>query len=278
MMPKTSFPVSLHYVPAPGWRGASCTALRAGHVIAAPDYRVERQSHPGQDVLFCQSGAGSVQTLGQTAEILAGDLVWIANEKPHAHMAAPRNPWTLLWVRLDVPDPAEIRKWLFGDRFPSVAVGDRARLEAWFMRLFAAMRTRDPALDMHLHALVGELFSNVDQWRSRPAPELLPRRLRVLNASVRGSLERRWSSADLAAAIGLSPSQVRRLFRKHLRTSPRRWLTNERIVRAQDLLLHSDLPLTEIADACGFCDVYHLGKEFRRSVGIPPGAWRRRET
>jgi AraC-like DNA-binding protein len=278
MTPKTRFPVSLHYVPSPGWRGASCTVLRAGQVVAAPDYRVSRLSHPGQDILYCQSGAGLVQTLGQSARIQAGELVWIANERPHAHTAAPRNPWTLLWVRLDVPDPSEIRKWLFGDRFPSISVGDPARLEEWFVRLFAAMRSRHPALDVRLHALVGELLSGVDQWRSKPAPELMPRGLRALSESIRGSLERRWSSADLAATAELSPSQVRRLFRKHLRTSPRRWLANERIVRAQGLLLHSDMRLAEIAEACGFCDVYHLGKEFKRSVGVPPGAWRRKET
>ena len=48
-------------------------------------------------------------------------------------------------------------------------------------------------------------------------------------------------------------------------------------MRAQLLLLESGVSLARIADLCGFCDVYHLGREFKRLVGIPPAAWRRSE-
>jgi AraC-like DNA-binding protein len=35
--------------------------------------------------------------------------------------------------------------------------------------------------------------------------------------------------------------------------------------------------MAEIAEVCGFCDVYHFSREFKRSIGAPPAAWRRKE-
>jgi transcriptional regulator GlxA family with amidase domain len=70
---------------------------------------------------------------------------------------------------------------------------------------------------------------------------------------------------------------VRRLFRRHLRTSPHQWLLRERLTRAQTLMSDSPLSLAEIAELCGFCDVYHFSREFRRSIGLPPASWRKHE-
>jgi AraC-like DNA-binding protein len=75
----------------------------------------------------------------------------------------------------------------------------------------------------------------------------------------------------------LSPSQTRRLFQKTLRESPRRWLIRERLIAAQSLMIRDNDPIASIAEACGFCDVYHFGREFKRVVGASPAAWRRAE-
>ncbi|MBV8472677.1 MAG: helix-turn-helix transcriptional regulator, partial [Hyphomicrobiales bacterium] len=41
------------------------------------------------------------------------------------------------------------------------------------------------------------------------------------------------------------------------------------------LLLTTETPISEIALACGLTDQSHLTRIFKRSVGMPPAAWRR---
>ena len=277
-MPATSsFIESMHYVPETGWSRSAYTVLRAGKVAAAFDYRVSRDVHVGQDILYCLTGGGFVETLGQEFRVGAGELAWIGNERPHTHRADPRDPWTLLWFRLDGPTPAAIREKLFGDGIPRVSVADSVSLQAWFDRLFHALRGRAAGLDLRLNQLVGEFLTLIDQARWGVARDRVPEALSAAMLAVRADLGRSWNSDDLSDLAQLSPSHLRRLFAKHLRTSPHQWLLRERLTHAQALIADSTMPLAEIAEICGFCDVYHFSREFKRSVGAPPAAWRRTE-
>lgn len=277
MTAATTFVESLHWVPEGTWSSSAFVVLRAGKVVAGPDYGVVRSAHPGQDVLYCLSGSGSVRTMGQTLDLRAGQLAWIANEEPHAHCADSEFPWTLLWFRLDGPNLPAVRKRLFGGAAPCVAMPGDTVLASWFDRLFSAMRSREFGQDLRLNQLVGEFFVILDRVLASSSVSDLPELLAAVVAAMRQHPGRRWTESQLEAVSDLSGSQIRRLFRKHLRVSPRGWLRRERLMYAQSLMVDGDAKLTEIAGACGYCDVYHFTREFTRAIGVSPGAWRRGE-
>jgi transcriptional regulator GlxA family with amidase domain len=82
-------------------------------------------------------------------------------------------------------------------------------------------------------------------------------------------------NGDLAAIVNLSATYFVRLFRQATGESPLAYLRRRRIERAQQMILASDLPLCEVALACGLADQSHLTKLFRRLVGSTPAVWRR---
>jgi transcriptional regulator GlxA family with amidase domain len=65
-----------------------------------------------------------------------------------------------------------------------------------------------------------------------------------------------------------------RRFRAITGTAPATWLTHQRVLRAQQLLESTRLPVEEVARQCGFTTAAALRPHFRRIVGIAPAAYR----
>ena len=78
----------------------------------------------------------------------------------------------------------------------------------------------------------------------------------------------------LARAAGLSRTYFAEAFQRATGVSPHRYLTQRRVARAQTLLQHGALPLTEIALQCGFCNQAHFSQTFRQFTGTTPGRYR----
>jgi len=82
------------------------------------------------------------------------------------------------------------------------------------------------------------------------------------------------SIEEIATACKLSRSYFIRAFKSATGETPHRWLIQQRVQKAKDLLL-GYLPIAEIALECGFSDQSHLTRVFSALIGMPPGAWRR---
>jgi AraC-like DNA-binding protein len=80
---------------------------------------------------------------------------------------------------------------------------------------------------------------------------------------------------DLRRIVNLSASHFSRTFRRTFREAPQAYLIRRRVEHARHLMLISDMPLSEVAQACGFTDQAHFCRKFREIVGQSPAAWRR---
>lgn len=83
---------------------------------------------------------------------------------------------------------------------------------------------------------------------------------------------------ELSRHIGLSRRQLERLFKTYLDCVPTRYYLQLRLERARQLLLQTNMPVVDIALACGFISAPHFSKCYRLIFGAPPREDRRRAT
>ena len=116
----------------------------------------------------------------------------------------------------------------------------------------------------------GRVLTKETSIRGGLAPWQIRRATEFLEGNVQGNI----SLYSVAAECELSVSHFARAFRKSFGRPPYRWLIERRIDMAKTYLLHSDLPLADIALRCGFADQSALNRSFRRLLQQSPGEWR----
>ena len=81
---------------------------------------------------------------------------------------------------------------------------------------------------------------------------------------------------ELAGLAGMSKFHLVRSFRAVFGETPIRYLNRRRIERAQDLLRHANLTVTEICMTVGFASLGSFSSRFTELVGESPVAYRNR--
>jgi transcriptional regulator GlxA family with amidase domain len=89
-----------------------------------------------------------------------------------------------------------------------------------------------------------------------------------------GQLDQDLPVGRLARRAQMSRRSFDRRFREITGTAPATWLIHQRVLRAQQLLESTRLPVEEVARRCGFSSAASLRPHFRRLVGTVPAAYR----
>jgi len=120
-------------------------------------------------------------------------------------------------------------------------------------------------------ALLAAAPSAPGLWRSG-TPER-PGLVARIDALLRARLDGQVSLDELAQQLGISASSLSHRFRAETGEPVMGRLRRLRVERALAMLPQGHR-LDDVAQACGFCDRFHLAKAVRRLTGRPPSAWR----
>lgn len=111
--------------------------------------------------------------------------------------------------------------------------------------------------------------------RRRYQSGLAPFQARRLVEHIDAHLAERITLDQLARMAGLSTGHFSRAFKQTFGIPTHAYLIRQRVERAQSVMLSTQLPLSEVALACGLSDQAHFTRMFRRIVGETPNLWRR---
>jgi len=87
-----------------------------------------------------------------------------------------------------------------------------------------------------------------------------------------------WTLEALARAAGTSRSVLAERFQHLVGSAPMEYLAQWRMLLAANLLCGSNAPLARIAEDVGYQTDTAFIRAFRREYGMPPAAWRRRQS
>lgn len=246
-----------------------------------PQWRLAEHKHEYFQMIYFVSGSGNVRLQDQNLKIAPGSLLLV---KPRCmHGLNPASLVKTLDVKFVVND-RWMRKLLLeaGDMLAETEPGiadkfEQIRHEGERKGPFYRELCSTYLMELLLHYLRA-----TGSGREEPAAELADRELMgdwiVQQAAqfIRDHHAEDCSLGHIARVVGRSDRHVRQHFKDVLGMSPRRYLLQYRIQKAQQLIEFSDYAFKEIAEKVGFKTVHHFARAFHEICGETPGGWRKR--
>jgi two-component system response regulator YesN len=98
--------------------------------------------------------------------------------------------------------------------------------------------------------------------------------MQYVDANLKGQLSLR----EVADHVHLNPSYFSALFKDQTQVTFSEYVTRSRIQNAKHLLIHTDLPITEVAEEVGYQTAKYFIKLFKEYEGITPSQYRKQLT
>lgn len=130
---------------------------------------------------------------------------------------------------------------------------------------FSTLRVERALLELSLVALSGVAEHRVDPATSKVTGAL---------TWFAENMNQSPTVADVADAVCVSESHLRRLFARSGGDSPHRAMRRIQIDRASHLIDTTDMHLGDVADACGFASLSDFSRVYRQVTGTPPSSRR----
>ncbi|NLE29470.1 MAG: AraC family transcriptional regulator [Phycisphaerae bacterium] len=251
-------------------------------------------------LVYIAEGVGRFEVAGKSYDAQAGDLFWIPPGVTH-EMEGFRPSMVCPYVHFDLIYRPEVSHWDF-----SIPEGMTDLSE--FQPLMHPPMTGTPfeklcgKITAYNNQRVGNLIDEICLEAARAQPYAFLRlsglMMEILAEILRGRLgfphqhdehvpllekaaeylrthsHRDVTIEEASEVGGLSPSYFRYLFSLHYHCSPREYLARTRMRKARELMMGSNLNLSQIAAQTGFATVHSFSRTFKRLEGISPSEYR----
>jgi len=92
------------------------------------------------------------------------------------------------------------------------------------------------------------------------------------------NLEKKILLNDLAMISNLSPNHFHKVFTETMGLTPNAFISKIRLDKAKELLIRTDLPVSEISINCGFENIPYFSYLFKKHVCVSPGEFRKQHS
>ncbi|GBF77630.1 chemotaxis protein CheY [Paenibacillus sp. 598K] len=240
-------------------------------IVCEPGWRWQKREKPlaNYDLFYVWSGQGEVILNDKPYQVSKGSCFLF---RPGDHTSAthePQRPLVLTYIHFDVSEPAsEVPKPY---RVMQETV-DFEHLLSRYVRLFLVktFAAEEEARLILKQLLIMLLRQDIDGPVEKNVSNQLTEAIHEIANYIRQNPGIPHRIEDLAMRAQLSPRYFSTRFKQLIGMSVQSYMIQTRIDRAQHLLMHAGMNVTEVADALGYRDIFFFSRQFKQYTGKSP--------
>ncbi len=242
------------------------------HRRCTPQWSIEPVQTHFIDISYIIEGSATYYIDNQAYNVRAGDLLCIpkgALREAVVHADDLMECYCLNFLLTDIRTGADMTL-----PFPLISqIGVRHQLLRLFNSVYQVWLLKEDGYIMRTRAytmlILSDLFSILCYDHNVSTADA---RVRRAVAYITDHLSEPLSVSLLAEQAQLNPVYFCSLFRKSMGTTVNQFIRHIRINHAEMLLEEGGYSITEIAERCGFGDVFYFSRIFKQQKGVPPSA------
>ncbi len=242
--------------------------LCAGHFFCDDAYRVQRESYDSFLILYVLKGSCSfIGAEGGEVTAKENEVVIIDCYNPHFYCT--HDNLESVWVHVAGGNSREMCESIINEQGNILKIKDYGRIKSSFLSLFDAIRTDGKMSEAEASVEIYRLILDLGEKRE----------LSGVISTVKDYVEEHISDnitvKELADTVHMSVTHFSRVFKERSGFSPYEYVVNIRLNKAKELLLKSDMTITDIAYETGFNSEANFVYCFTKNVGLSPGKFRK---
>lgn len=249
-----------------------CT--EAGTFYARERFVTERSHKDAYLVFYTLGGAGIIEQEGQSVTLGQNQALLMDCRTPQRYVTDPvRHHWYHLWAHVNGAGADAISQAMGLPKLQPVSL-PLAGVKPIFETIFENMKKEGYIESLTTSLAVDRLLTSIAL-----APDSRGSFVEFDAVSVaRRYMEEHYAEDlhvdDVAREAAISTSQLIRLFKRQLGTTPHSYLLRYRITQAKELLAETTLPVATIARQVGFASESNFSYRFGEMCGQSPSAYR----
>lgn len=213
-------------------------------------------------IIGIQLDGNAYHDLGYQEFVLSGNCVYFFNQRDDFRVEVSQ-PGTAVSIHFTTYEDIDM------DSF-CIPIANSAQIRAILNQAEQAKAAGD---ELRLLSLLYRLCEQLNRLRERAYSPGDPRM-----AAAKAYMDAHFADRDClkraTAVAGITSRRFGELFRDSFDVTPNRYIVMCRVERAKELLAVNGLSVGDVAERCGFSDVYYFSKVFKQICGVPPSRWK----
>lgn len=244
------------------------------------DYLVRRTTFCGWEIaprrisnyelVFVLKGQGNVVLEDKRFTVQAGDLVCFRPGVMHSLSVTQEPCMAFYGVHFTLPDG--VRQLPLPDL---AQIEPAVQLEALFKDLLGVYQKKAYLYQWRQNLLLQEILCEIFSVLHQENMPVEQARVKKVLEYIHEDPSRPFTLEDLTARAGVKKTLFLQSFRNVTGTSPKQYIIGLRLEYARGLLLETQLPVSQIAEQCGFPDAFYFSRRFKAKFSESPQQYRK---
>lgn len=232
-------------------------------------------------LIYCIDGEGWIEIRGRRKKILANQLFIIPPQTACSYGSSTHKPWTNYWLHF-TGENANLYTPPINEVIEILQSND-SRIEERLILFEEMLQNIEDCFQhekvVYANICLKQFLSSVKYlsvYRSvkKEGENDLLKKVIVF---MKNNLHKNIRIADLAEKCNCSSSNIYKLFKQNMGSSPQDFFIHLKMERARKFLIQSNLKVKEIGLKLGYEDQYYFSRIFSKHVGLSPANYRKEE-